>query len=173
MNNEFRMVSDIVNSLKEFKLLIRTGVLNEPQSPFFKPSLVQILILARDLTYKSHKIGKTIDFVDDVKITEKVKNVTFLIKHARDAVCHIDSNNHVLSMDENIVFSYNVQYGKGVLAVINGIELSSDYEDDICIFFGEHKVYLSRHIIRAIVKAEENFKEHYKDTEYAFFLDTI
>lgn len=173
MSNDFRFVSDIVGSLREFKQLISSNIFNDPQNPFFKSALIHLLIISRDLTHKSYLKGKTIDFTDDVIITNKVPNVTFLIKYARDAVCHVDSNNHVLSKENNIIFSYNVMHGKGSLAQIGDLTLSSDYEDDICIFFGEQKIYLVRHIIRAVQEAEIYLKEYYRDSEYHFFLTYI
>ena len=97
-------------------------------------------------------------------------HVTFLIKHARDAVCHIDSQNHVLCKENNIMFSFNVIFGKGTLAQIGDLTMTSDYDDDICIFFGDQKIYLVRHIIRAVKEAELYLKESYKNTEYSFFL---
>ena len=170
MNDEFRTVADISNSLREFKKLISSNIFNQPDNPFYKSALIHLLIISRDLTQKSYFKGKTIDFTDDMVVTDKIKNVTFLIKHARDAVCHIDSQNHVLSKEHNIIFSYVVMHGKGVFASINGIEMVSDYDDDICIFFGDQKIYMVRHIIRAVKEAEVYLKEFYKDTKLSFFL---
>ena len=170
MNDEFRTVTDISSSLNEFKKLISSNIFNQPDNPFFKSALIHLLILSRDLTQKSYIKGKTIDFTDDMVVTDKIKNVTFLIKHARDAVCHIDSQNHVLCQENNIMFSFNVIFGKGTLAQIGDLTMTSDYDDDICIFFGDQKIYLVRHIIRAVKEAELYLKESYKNTEYSFFL---
>ncbi|WP_252720727.1 hypothetical protein [Acinetobacter sp. RIT698] len=170
MSDDFRFVSDIASSLSEFKKLISSNIFNQPQNPFFKSALIHLLILSRDLTHKSYIKGKTIDFTDDMVVTNKINNVTFLIKHARDAVCHIDSDNHVLSKENNIMFTYNVIVGKGVLAQFGDLVMSSDFDDDICIFFGDQKIYLFRHIIRAVKEAESYLKELYKNSEYNFFL---
>jgi hypothetical protein len=67
-------------------------------------------------------------------------------------------------------FSFNICFGKGNLANINGVEFRSDYYDDVCIFIGDQKIYLKRHIYRAATEAIQFFKEHYKDTEFSFHL---
>uniref|UniRef100_UPI0037BE2461 hypothetical protein n=1 Tax=Escherichia coli TaxID=562 RepID=UPI0037BE2461 len=168
MDNEFRFISDISSSINDVKKLIDTGVFNQ-SNPLFKPALIQLLILARDLTYKSFKLGKTIDFTDDVKVSGKVTDVTMLIKYCRDAACHIDSDNH-LSIESNVLFSFNVCFGKANIAQIGDTQFSSEYDDDICIFFGDQKIYLKRHILRAIREAEAFFKQHYKDHRLSHFL---
>ena len=69
-----------------------------------------------------------------------------------------------------LCFLFNVIFGKGTLAQIGDLTMTSDYDDDICIFFGDQKIYLVRHIIRAVKEAELYLKEYYKNTEYSFFL---
>ena len=55
---------------------------------------------------------------------------------------------------KKIVSSFNVVFGKGISMNINGKDFCSDYEDDTCFFFGEQKLYLKRHIIRAFEEAK-------------------
>ena len=50
--------------------------------------------------------------------------------------------------------------------------MTSDYDDDICIFFGDQKIYLVRHIIRAVKEAELYLKEYYR-TYALLFIDSL
>jgi len=77
-----------------------------------------------------------------------VKDITSAVRYVRDAACHIESDNYLL--DGKTVFYFNIAYGKGKIANISGKELVSDYENDVCFFFGDQKLYLNRHIIRAL-----------------------
>jgi len=168
-DNDFRFVSSISSSLNARDRLLKSGVFSSGNNPLFKSALIELLILARDLTFKAYSLGNWIDFKDDVKIVGKVTDVTMLIKYARDAACHIDSDNHV-SVESQSVFTFNVIYGKGTLGIINDVVFESDYDDDICIFFGDQKIYLARHILRAINEAESFFKGHYQGSQFEHFL---
>ncbi len=173
MNNdeEFSFVSEISNSKRTIESIIKSELLENIKTDtlIFNSILINLLILTRDITYKSFKLGNEISFTDDVIITNKITNVSMLIKYARDAACHIDSDNHI-SIETGAKFSFNICFGKGNLANINGVEFRSDYDDDVCIFIGDQKIYLKRHIYRAATEAIQFFKEHYKDTEFSFHL---
>ena len=101
---------------------------------------------------KSKTFSKEVNFDDDVMKDNKIHDVYDLVKFIRNAMCHIDSQNH--SDEEcNARITYNVIYGKGVFLVLGGKEFPSDYEDDVCFFFGSQKLYLRRHLIRAYKEA--------------------
>ncbi|HSF08397.1 MAG TPA: hypothetical protein VLA60_03225, partial [Nitrospirales bacterium] len=82
-----------------------------------------------------------------------VKNISDAVKFVRDAICHVDSDNR--NYEEcNARLSYNIAYGKSNLAKIGDVEIRSDFEDDVCFFFGSQKLYLRRHIRRAYEEAK-------------------
>lgn len=155
---DFFTKNEIESSLNKIAEIINTGIFdsNNSNSPFVRASFIQVLILLRDLMYKSERFAnKRIDFTDDVIQLKtknyKVKDVSDLIKFVRDALCHPDVPHHYF--DDGIKASFNIAYGKAVIANINGVEIKSDYEDDICFFFGKEKIYLKRHILRAYKEA--------------------
>jgi hypothetical protein len=110
--------------------------------PLRSAAFIELSICLRDVAYKCEKYGNRISFDDDVIKTDKIQDITDLIKHCRDACCHIDSKNHRFQ-DVGGVFSFNTLYGKSSLGVA-----TNPYENDICFFFGEQKIYLNRHIHR-------------------------
>jgi hypothetical protein len=71
----------------------------------------------------------------------------------RDACCHIDSFKRDFDSNGNRG-SYLVAYGKCNLAKINDLELKSDYDDDIAVFYGHNRLYFNRHIVRAFTEAQ-------------------
>lgn len=38
---------------------------------------------------------------------------------------------------------------------INDIEIKSEFDDDVCFFFGTQKIYFKRHILRAFEEAKQ------------------
>ena len=143
MNDEFRTVTDISSSLNEFKKLISSNIFNQPDNPFFKSALIHLLILSRDLTQKSYIKGKTIDFTDDMVVTDKIKNVTFLSNMQEMLFFAILILKTMFYVKKIILcFLFNVIFGKGTLAQIGDLTMTSDYDDDICIFFCDQKYTL-------------------------------
>ncbi len=47
-----------------------------------------------------------------------------------------------------------VATGKCNLAKIGDLELKSEYEDDIAVFYGKNRLYFNRHIVRAFKEAK-------------------
>lgn len=119
-----------------------------------KSAFIEVMICLRDLMYKTQKYSSRVSFSDDVLIEGRVKDVTDLIEYIRNTICHIDSDNHFIEKD-NFKFSFCVSYGKVNIMSIGELKLSSDYEDDLCFFFGKQKIYLKRHIVRAFEEGKE------------------
>jgi hypothetical protein len=122
--------------------------------PFVRSAFTELLIQLRDLMAKSEKFTSRINFDEDVVRTKKIKDVTDLVRVVRDAVCHPESNFHFLE-PKNIYATFTIEYGKGRAMTINGVTLGSDYEDDVAFWFGQYRIYLHRHIERALNDAHE------------------
>jgi hypothetical protein len=158
---DFKIKSEIMADISKIDTIIKTGIFNRENSkhPLRESAFIDLIIKLRDLLYKSEKLGKRIDFNDDIVILknstgkEVVKDITDAIKYVRGAACHIDSLNH--NLNKNIVFTFNSVYGKVNLLSMPETTLTSDYDDDICFFYGEQKLYLNRHIIRAYEEAKK------------------
>lgn len=120
----------------------------------FRAAFIELLIAVRDLMHKTEKFAHRIDFADDVKQIGKVTDVTGLIKHVRDALCHPDSDNHYIEVG-NIKSTFNVAFGRANLLKMKEFEQASAYPDDTCFFFGPHGIYLNRHICRAFEEAKQ------------------
>jgi len=157
--DDFFTKSQIETDLRRVKELINTGVFSTPVLRVFQESVfTEIIIKLWDLTQKLVLLENRVDFKEDVKTGD----ITDLIRKIRYAVCHVDSGEHMLKSKQQIRFSFNIAYGKANLASIGKKKITSDYEDDICFFFGENKIYLKRHIIRCIQEAEKKIQKLYK-----------
>lgn len=151
--------SEIAYSIRKIEAILKTDIFSKRNDHhlFQRAVFIEVLILLRDLMYKSEKeAGLRISFSDDVVITQNVRDVSDLIKTVRDALCHSESRNHYVI--EELKTGFFAVYGKTEPLVRVGNEdlFFSDYEDDVCFFFGVHKIYLRRHIIRAFQLARQN-----------------
>lgn len=155
----FQTKADIEQSFSRIDKLFECGIFNQNNStnPLVQSALSELLIRLRDLMAKAEYYTTRIDFQDDVNQTEKITDVSDSIKFIRDAICHIDSDNH--NHEEcSARLSYNISYGKCNLMKIGDVEIKSDYNDDVCFFFGSQKLYLNRHIKRAYTAAKEKLE---------------
>lgn len=152
---DFFIKSDIEGAIRRIDDLLKCGIFQTQNSKnvLFRAAFIELLIALRDLMYKTQKYSSRIEFDDDVKKTEEIKDVTDLIKYVRDALCHPDSENHYIEAG-NIKATFNVAFGKTNLLKIGDFEQSSQYQDDICFFFGSQGIYLNRHIVRAFEEAK-------------------
>ncbi len=145
---------EIRESIGRIQKLLDSGIFGQEhkQNPLVRSAFLETLVCLRDLMYKTEKYNKRVDFDNDILKTDKIKDVTATIKYVRDALCHRDSDKHYI--DEGKLASYNIIYGKGRLLKIGNSEQVSDYDDDVCFFFGAQKIYLKRHIVRAFEEAK-------------------
>lgn len=122
--------------------------------PLLFSAFIELMICLQDLVSKASTAGARINFKDHIYSNPgKEGDVTALISDIRACVCHIQSPKHRAS-NKNIVISFNVMYGKGIWTPVKEVSLESEFEDDTCFFFGEHKIYLGRHIVRAYKEAK-------------------
>jgi len=156
---DFFTKSDIESSIKRVDELFSCGIFHPQNSEhvLFRAAFIELLIALRDLMFKAEKHSSRISFEDDVSKTDKIKDVSDLIKYVRDALCHPDSDNHYIEVG-NIKSTFNVAFGRVNLMKIGDFEQSSKYEDDICFFFGSHGIYMNRHIVRAFIEAKEKLE---------------
>jgi len=147
--------SDIEGSIKRIDELLSCGIFDPRNSRnvLFRAAFIELLIAMRDLMFKAEKFASRIDFADDIRQTEKIRDVSHLVKYVRDALCHPDSDNHYIESG-NIKATFNVAFGRANLLKIGDFEQSSLYDDDICFFFGSQGIYLRRHVIRAFEEAK-------------------
>ena len=156
---DFFTKSEIEGAIHRVNELLSCGIFSRQnsQNVLFRAAFIELLIALRDLMYKAEKHSSRIIFDEDVNKTEKIKNVSDLIKYVRDALCHPDSDNHYIEVG-NIKATFNVVFGKGVLLKMGDFEQSSQYQDDICFFFGSQRIYLKRHVERAFEEAKVKLK---------------
>ncbi len=153
---DFFTRSEIEIDIDRISSILKSGIFNHENSNhlLFQSAFIELMIRLRDLLSKSEKYNNKMNFSDDIIITDSVKDITEAIIFVRDAICHIDSPKNMADKDNKIVSSFNVIFGKGNFMKLNNKDFNSDYEDDVCFFYGEQKLYLKRHIIRAFEEAK-------------------
>lgn len=145
---------DIESDLFRIDALLSTGIFRPECSghPLLASAFTELVIVLRDLLHKCERYARRIDFTDDVIQNDYVRDVTDAVTAARDACCHVDSFKRTFD-DRGNRGSFIVMYGKGTAVAIGDLNLGSDYEDDTAVWFGTNRLYLGRHVIRAVEEA--------------------
>ena len=160
--DDFFVKSQIESNITDIKVLLETGVFSAPiLRSFQEPVFVSTILKLNDLLQKFQILDQRINFDDDINSGD----ITDLVNKIRNAICHLNSDENLLDKKARIKFVFNVAIGKVNVIDANGKTAKSDYNDDIAFFYGEHRIYLKRHILRCLNEAEETTQRLYTDSE--------
>lgn len=118
--------------------------------PLFEAAVTHLLIGLNDLCQKARSEGKRIALTEHIQITPERSDVTDLIRECRNACCHIPSGYHNIGGGR---FSFNVAVGKCNVGRTRDVVLGCEFEDDIAVFWGTSRLYLSRNALAAFKAA--------------------
>ena len=154
MEIDFFSKSEIENSFNRIRAIQETKIFDKENrmSPLLKSAFIELLICLYDLMVKTEKYSSRISFDQDVVKNSQINDITDVVKYMRDALCHLDPDNHYLEEgDKKAVF--NVIYGEGSIFTLFGYVQESYHPDDTCFFYGSQKIYLKKHILPAVEEA--------------------
>jgi hypothetical protein len=158
MDIDFFTASDILQDTRRIREIIGSGIFtaSHARHPLTKSAFTEVMICLRDLLHKTETYGTRISFTDDVTITPQIKDVTALVNFIRDALCHHHVYNHWV-VPGQLKASFITLYGKRSYSPFQDYDIvfESAHDDDVCFFFGLQKIYLRRHIVRAVKEARE------------------
>lgn len=156
---DFSSQSEAQHSIRRIEEILKSDIFLPQNSrhPLRESAFIELMICLRDLMKKAEDHATRISFKDDINTDKDTKDVTDTIRHVRDAICHLNSGKRHVDQNQNKV-SFCSMAGKGCMMKIGDIELKSDYDDEVCFFYGKHRLYLKRHIIRAFSEASQLIK---------------
>ena len=98
-------------------------------------------------------------FTDNIELIEDdIGDITDLVSRIRNAACHMSSDIRIVNEPEVggvVSFVFNIVEGKSRIKVINDFVIECEFEDDIAIYYGVLRIYLKRHIHRALDEAKQ------------------
>lgn len=146
--------SEIESSFNRIDAILGTNIFDKKskKNPLLKSAFIELLICLHDLMSKTEKYASRISFDEDIVKSDQVNDITDVIEYMRDALCHLDSDNHYLEKGGNKAI-FNIIYGEGSIFTLFGYVQESYHPDDTCFFYGSQKIYLNRHILPAVEEA--------------------
>lgn len=109
-----------------------------------REALVTLLLInLHDLLQKANAVGMRVSLSNDITDGD----VTDLVSRCRNCVCHLGSSHKLIG---NGKYVFNTAWGATTLFNVDGIAQTADYPDDVAYFWGNHRLYLQRHLTVAL-----------------------
>ncbi|MFC5412195.1 hypothetical protein ACFPMF_22915 [Larkinella bovis] len=121
----------------------------QPDDHSWKPAFREMIVLLDDMLAKSEQAGNRIGFTEQVGVNGKEQDITSLVKWMRENM--VGKN---VGSDPGINQRLNRYKNAGAGYFANGAFFSCDYEDEIAFFLDDQRIYLNRHIHRAILEVQ-------------------
>lgn len=147
-SQDFRRSSEISGAYASLERVIGTGLLQQPGNALFECVFTSVLINLNDLLQKADKAGRRVSFDQDVYVHKGSRDVTTLINHARNAACHLTSAVQDLGWGRIRMVTMSGFCPNAM--VIGGDTFGCEYSDDTAVQYGPIRVYVKRHVLRAI-----------------------
>ena len=156
-NDKFELWATIAR----FDAVLATGIFKRERvkDPLFQSAFTEAMILLHDILQQSAKLADRIDFDDHVLDTEGTKDITDLVAKVRGACCHLGSKSRRIR-DTQSLSAFNVVAGKCTGMSLGGVQMGCEFDDDVACWFGGHRIYIGRHILRAFDEAKVAISPH-------------
>ncbi|WP_020598066.1 hypothetical protein [Spirosoma panaciterrae] len=145
------------NPLKNYLLAIDTALnssalnLNTSEDDPWKPAFIQLIKSVHTGLTLADQAGKRVDFLDDVGVNGKIQDITSLISWMHDCLPELTAEKPG-QLATNRVNRY-ANAGWGYFA--NGCFFDVQFEEELAFFIDDQRVYLNRHIRRAISELKQ------------------
>lgn len=113
-------------------------------------AFVEVIQLLNNLLRQADQSGHRIDFTREVGVQGKIQDITSLVS----GVC----GKLIIEADAPARFApnqFNCYYDAGTGYFANGSFFSADYSGEVAFFVDEQRIYLNRHIKRALQEIEQ------------------
>ena len=155
-----RDFSDTIRFVSRAKFLFASAIFERENGshPLKDSALIEIMIILSDLLCKCEKYAVRIDDKHDIFMSVENKkldmDLTDLVRSIRNALCHIGSPEKYYSKSVQSIL-IGTLYGKGVLAITPIEKFEAEYSDDVAFFVGAYRIYLKRHMVFMLNRAEQ------------------
>lgn len=161
---------DVYYALSRIERILASNVL-VVNHVLTESAFIEVIVRLSELLQKANSQGHRVTFTDDVCIYPNINDITDAVRECRDAVCHVRANGHFItpegrpkprgrSTDGCSKLTFNVASGRVILIQTPRYTIQSEYDDDVCFFYGAHRIYLKRHIIRATKEVKAILMPH-------------
>jgi hypothetical protein len=108
---------------------------------------LMLLVNLNDLLQAARSAGQTLDFAEHIEPDAGVSNITELVAKCRNAACHVWGRSNP---GFDAFRFYRVSGYCPRATASDGKTFGCEFHDDMAIYYGKTRIYLQRHIARAL-----------------------
>lgn len=126
---------------------------NTPEDDSWKPEFAHLITLVHQLLTLADQDGKRVDFIEGVGVNGKIQDITSLINWLYDRLPELTADKPGQLASNR--FNRYANQGWGYFA--NGCFFTVEFNDELAFFIDDQRVYLNRHIRRALSEVEKTY----------------
>lgn len=142
-------VADVRSDVRQIEKMLAQGQLDPERNPAFQASFVLAIIYLNDVLAKASACDRRIAFDDDVLKTDTICDVTGLVRELRNALTHVPSHQRRVG---RVKANFGLMGARGRIEYPDRV-MENPYNDDVAVFVGPMRIFLRRHIERAVAEA--------------------
>ncbi len=139
---------DVRHALRQCEALLKSLGQYQVADDMFEAGMALLLVNLNDLVQRARSVGQPLVFTEHVDTSEDVANISELVTRCRNAACHVWGRSSDISSASLHFTRISGYYPRAT--VLDGKVLGCDFHDDIAVYYGRYRIYLNRHIGRAV-----------------------
>ena len=118
----------------------------------WRPAFTELITLVDEVLLRAQQAGQRVDFLEGVGVNGKIQDITSLVEWMRSCVPALAADRPG-QLPANRLNRY-VDQGTGYFA--NGSFFTGEYDNEVAFFIDDQRIYLDRHLRRAVDEAEQH-----------------
>ncbi len=135
-----------LHQLLDSNIFTRTS----PDNGACEPAFAEVIQLLDDLLQQSEQSGRRIDFINEVGVNGRIQDITSLVSNLHSKLIIEPGKPAHFAPNE-----FNCYYDAGTGYFANGFFFSADHNNEAAFFVDDQRIYLNRHIKRALQEIEQ------------------
>ncbi|WP_128543359.1 hypothetical protein [Larkinella soli] len=145
--------------LGRIRTILDSGVLDAPNSPEdgLETAFVEVIDHLDDLLRQSDRMGYRVNFFEEVGVEGRIQDITALVAEVRQKISEFSGKQTTPFSDPR----FHRYQDRGAGYFTNGAFFACDYEGETAFFVDNLRIYLERHIKRAVGEVYLNLQKLY------------
>ncbi|UFH54863.1 hypothetical protein [Spirosoma sp. KNUC1025] len=118
----------------------------------WRPVFSELITLLNDVLHQADQLDKRVGFMDNVGVNGKIQDITSLVEWMHERLPNLPADQPGQLSDNHL----NRYFDRGTGYFANGYFFTADFDDELAFFVDDQRIYLNRHIRRAITEAEKS-----------------
>ncbi|MBD2752961.1 hypothetical protein [Spirosoma validum] len=126
----------------------------------WKETFIELITLVHAILLQAQQADKRVEFLKDVGVNGKIQDITSLVEWMYNRLPGLTADNIGQQTDNRL----NRYFDQGTGYFANGSFFTGDFDNELAFFIDDQRVYLNRHLRRAIDEVEQSLNDVSRST---------